>query len=117
MWIFQSRKLFPGLKQVGLEFCEHYVYGKWKGVIFLKVGKEKKSVKLNLVNTNVWGPDNVSSLGGSNYYVTFIDDATGKTQVYCIQKKYDVFNTFKKWKILVENEIRKKLKCLVALLR
>ena len=28
------------------------------------------------------------------------------------RKKFDVFNTFKKWKALVENETRKKLKCL-----
>jgi transposase InsO family protein len=54
----------------------------------------------------------VSSLGGSYYYVTFIDDATRKTWVYCIRKKYDVFDTFKKWKALVENETRNKLKCL-----
>ena len=64
------------------------------------------------MHTDVWGPAQVSSLGGSKYYVTFIDDATRKTWVYCIQKKYDVFNTFKKWKALVENEIGKKLKCL-----
>ena len=42
----------------------------------------------------------------------FIDDATIKTLVYCIHKNYDVFNTFKKWKALVENETGKKLKCL-----
>ena len=64
------------------------------------------------MHTNVWGPTQVSSLSVSNYYVTFIDDATRKTWVYCIQKKSDVFNTFKKWKDLVENEIGKKLKCL-----
>ena len=54
----------------------------------------------------------VASLGVSNYRVTFIDDATGKNWVYCIQKKYDVFGTFNKWKALVANEIGKKLKCL-----
>ena len=48
----------------------------------------------------------------SSYYVTFIDDATRKTWVYCIQKKSDVFETFKKWKDLVENETRNKLKFL-----
>ena len=70
-----------------MEFCEHYVYGKQKRVIFLRVGKEKKSEKLELVHTDVWGPAQVSSLDGSKYYVTFIDDATRKTLVYCIQKK------------------------------
>ena len=34
----------------------------------------------------------------------FIDDATRKTWVYYIKKKYDFFDTFKKWKSLVENE-------------
>jgi hypothetical protein len=31
---------------------------------------------------------------------------------YCIRQKYDVFDTFKKWKALVENETGKSLKCL-----
>ena len=78
----------------------------------LRVGKEKKSEKLELVHTDVWGPSQVSSLDGSRYYVTFIDDATRKTWIYCIQNKYDVFNIFKKWKALVEIETGKKLKCL-----
>jgi hypothetical protein len=104
--------LFPDLKQIVLDFFEHRVYGKQKRVRFLKVGKEKKSERLELVHTDVWGPTQVSSLGGSHYYVTFIDDATRKTWVYCIQQKSDVFDTFKKWKALVENEIGKIFKCL-----
>ena len=49
-----------------------------------RVGKEKKNERLELVHTYVWGPAQVSSVGGSRYYVTFIDDATRKTWVYCI---------------------------------
>ena len=56
------------------------------------------------MHTNVWGPNQVQSLGVSHYYVTFIDDETRKTWVYYIRYKYDVFATFKKWKDLVENE-------------
>ena len=48
----------------------------------------------------------------SQYYVIFIDDGTRKNWVYCIQQKFDVFDTFKKWKALVENETVKRLKCL-----
>jgi hypothetical protein len=55
------------------------------------------------VHTDVWGLDHLSSLGGSHYYVTFIDDATRKTWVYSIRQKSDVFDTFKKLKALVEN--------------
>jgi hypothetical protein len=84
MHIFHKRNVFPYLKQIDLEFCEHCVYGKHMRVIFLRVRKEKKSERLDLVHTNVWGLDKVSYLGGSCYYVTFIDDATKKTWVYCI---------------------------------
>ena len=31
-----------------------------------------------LVHTDVWGSTQLQSLGGSHYYVTFIDDATRK---------------------------------------
>ena len=43
--------------------------GKHKRVRFLRVGKQKKSEKLELVHTNVWGLSQVQSLGGSRYYV------------------------------------------------
>jgi hypothetical protein len=112
MQIIHKRNLLPDLKQIDLDFCEHCVYGKQKRVRFLRVRKEKKNERLDLVHTDVWGLAQVSSLGGSRYYVTFIDDATRKTWVYCIRQKSDVFDTFKKWKALVENEIGKSLKCL-----
>jgi hypothetical protein len=108
MQILHKINLLPYFKQIDLDFCEHCVYGKQKRVIFLRVGKEKKSERLEFVHRNVWGPTHVSSLGVSCY----IDDATRKTWVYCIRQKYDVFYTFKKWKYLVENETGKRLKCL-----
>ncbi|MDF3681121.1 hypothetical protein P3S38_29540, partial [Enterobacter hormaechei] len=62
-----------------------------------KIGKEKKNEKLVLLHTNVCGLAQVSSLGGSHYYVTFIDDATRKVWIYFLRQKSDVFQTFKKW--------------------
>ena len=97
------------MKQVSLEFDDNYVYGIQKRVRFLKIGKHKKSEKLELVHTYVWGPDQVQYFGVSHYYVTLIDDANRKTWVCCIRQKYDVFATFKKWKALVESEIGKNL--------
>ena len=54
MNILHSRNLFPGLKNVDLDFCENCIYGKQKRVRFLRVGKEKKNKKLELVHTYVW---------------------------------------------------------------
>jgi len=66
MQILHSRNFLLGLKHVDLEFCENCVYGKQKRVRFLRVWKEKKRKKLELVNTDVWGPTHVSSLSGSH---------------------------------------------------
>ena len=54
MKILHSRNLLPGLKNIDLDLCENYVYGKHMRVRFLRVGREKKSEKLELVHTNVW---------------------------------------------------------------
>jgi hypothetical protein len=86
MQILQKRNLLPDLKQIDLDFCEHCVYGKQKRVRFLRVEKEKKNERLELVHTDVWGPAQVSSLGGSHYYVNFIDDATRKTWFIAFDK-------------------------------
>ena len=88
------------------------MYGKQKRVSFVKSEKQKKDEKLEPVHTDVWGLAQVSSLGGSHYYVTCIDVATRKVWVYFLRQKFDVFQTFNKWKCLIENEIGKKIKCL-----
>ena len=78
MKLIHSKKVLPGLKCVNIDFYESCVYGKQKRVSFVKTGKEKKKENLELVHTDEWGLAQVSSLGGSHYYVTFIDDATRK---------------------------------------
>ena len=55
MKVLHSKKVLPGLKCVNMDFCESCVYGKQKRVSFVKIGKENKKEKLELVHTNVWG--------------------------------------------------------------
>ena len=63
---------------------------------FLKTGRILKAEKLELIHTDLWGPSPVASLGGSRYYITFIDDSSRKVWVYFLKNKFDVFGTFKK---------------------
>ena len=76
MKVLNSKKVLTGLKCVNMDFYESCLYGKQKRVSFVKTGKEKKSERLELVHTVVWGLAKVSSFGGSHYYVTLIYDAT-----------------------------------------
>ena len=46
----------------------------------------------------------VKTLRGHQYYVTFIDDHSGKTWVYLMKSKDEVFNKFREFKAEVEKE-------------
>ena len=74
-------------------------------------GKRAKQI-LELVHNDVFGPMNVPSWGKSVYYVSFIDDFSRNTWVYFLKKKSEVFNTFKAFKTLVENQTEKKIEVL-----
>ena len=52
----------------------------------------------------------VKSIGGSLYYVTFIDDFSRNTWMYLIKTKDEVFGKFQEFKAEVENLIDKKIK-------
>ena len=67
---------------------------------------------LNYVHTNVWGPTRDSSLGGSHYFVTFIDDFSCKVWVYFMKQKYEVFEKVKLWKDEVEKQMDRKIRYL-----
>jgi transposase InsO family protein len=54
----------------------------------------------------------VPSLGKSVYYVSFIDDFSMNTWIYFLRKKCEVFNMFKEFKALVENQTEKIIKVL-----
>jgi hypothetical protein len=54
----------------------------------------------------------VPSLSGYLYYVTFIDDYSMRTWIFFMETKDDVFNRFREFRALVENQTRKKIKIL-----
>ena len=105
-----SKGKLPELKSIDFDMCESCILGKQKKVSFLKIGRTSKAEKLELVHIDLWGPSPVASLGGSRYYITFIDDSSRKVWVYFLKNKSDVFETFKKWKAMVETDVFKTFK-------
>jgi len=68
---------------------------------------------LDLIHSDVCGPMSNKSLGGHQYYVTFIDDHSRKTWLdYLLKTKDEVFEKFKEFRSEVENLIEKKIKTL-----
>jgi len=64
----------------------------------------KATRKLDVIHSDVCGLVEVKSLGGNNYFVTFIDEFTTKLWIYLLAKKSDVFEVFKKFRKIVQNE-------------
>jgi transposase InsO family protein len=60
----------------------------------------------------VFGPVPIPSLGKSLYYISFIDDFSRNTWIYFLRNKSEVFDKFKEFKALVENQTKKKIKVL-----
>ena len=78
MKMLLSRGKLPELKSIDFDMYESCILGKQKNVNFLKTGRTLKAEKLELVHTDLWRPSPVASLGGSRYYITFIDDSSRK---------------------------------------
>lgn len=66
---------FPDLEEE-LSICVACQYGKQTRLPFPKKVAWKSTQKLQLVHTDVGGPQKTPSLKGSKYYIAFIDDFT-----------------------------------------
>ena len=53
-------------------------------------------------------------MGGCSYFISFIDDYSRKAWIYILKQKSNVFEIFKKFKVLVENEKDLKIKYLYS---
>lgn len=65
---------------------------------------------LELIHSDVIGPMENVSIGGSRYILTFVDDFSRKVFIFILKKKSDVFAAFKEFKAFVENQTNKKIK-------
>jgi transposase InsO family protein len=106
-----KKNLLKSVKTCKLDFCKFYILGKHNRVQF-KTNTYKTDGIMDYVHSDVWGPVRTASRGGHMYFVIFIDDFSRKVWVYFMQHKSKTFAKFKLWKAEVENQTRKKVKCL-----
>ncbi len=101
------------LKELSLHHnCEGCIKGKHQRTSFPKDGPIRASQLLEIVHNDVCGPMRITSHGGAQYFLTFIDDFSRKIHVYFLKTKRESFEKFKQYKALVENEVGHKIKVL-----
>ena len=60
------------------------------------------SAPFDLVHSNVWGPSPISIKGGSQYYVSFIEDYTCYCWVYLMKHGSDFLNIYNAFRAYVK---------------
>ena len=65
-----------------------------------------------IMHSKICGPMRTSSIGGCNYFLTFIGDYSKKTWVYFLKHKSETFSCFQQFKALVENQSEHRIKIL-----
>jgi 5'-3' exoribonuclease 2 len=106
-----KKELLVGCNMSKLEFCEHCIFGKNKRVKFNAFVHTTKGI-LEYVHADLWGPSRKKSLGGTSYMLTIIDDYSRKVWPYFLKHKYEDFDAFRKWKVMIEKQTEKKVKLL-----
>jgi hypothetical protein len=91
--------------------CKECALGKYAKTVFPSSDNRSKGI-LDLIHSDVCGPMSAVSIGGFNYYVSFIDDHSGNTWIYFMKTKDEVFSRFQELKAFVENQTGGKIKVL-----
>lgn len=110
-----SKKLVCGLDVLNVPQninCKVCMESKICAQAFPQVSQTRSKELLELIHTDVCGPINKPSVGGSRYFVTFIDDMSRQIFVYFIKSKGEVFDKFKLFKAMVECQTDRKIKAI-----
>jgi hypothetical protein len=91
--------------------CESCILAKHQRDSFPDASYREKE-HLELVHTDLCGPMKTQSIGGSFYFLTFIDDFSRKAWVYFLKHKSETFEKFREFKSLTEKQSGKYIKVL-----
>ncbi len=90
--------------------CDYCVLGKGHRQPFPKTSPTRTTKLLELVHSDVVGPLEIPSHGGSRYFVTFIDDFSRWTVVYMMKKKSESFECFQRYHKMAQTHTGRKLR-------
>ena len=83
--------------------CEACTLGKMHRSSFPKQSQHRATQLLEIIHSDICGPMQVESIGGSKYMLMFTDDYSRYTTVYFLKNKNEVIVRFKHYVSQVEN--------------
>jgi hypothetical protein len=95
------------------EFCEACEKG--KAAVKQPFPKELKcrvQTYGKLIHTDLWGPAQTVSIGGSSYYMSFTDDFSRKTHILFLKHKSEALGAFKQYEARLTRQHDAKIKTL-----
>ena len=103
--VLAIKKHLP-VKGTSLLPCTHFMSEKQNRDVFRRFPSRRKPDMLDLVHTDVCTMQS-NTLGGTLYYVTFIDDHLRKVWAYALKSKDRVLDVFKYFHVKVERQTGK----------
>ena len=91
--LLSNKNMVSGFPRGGTscDKCEACILGKQHRLPFNSGNSRRARYPLELVHTDLVGPMQVTSIGGSTYFMTFIDDFSRRTWVYFLKNKSEAF--------------------------
>jgi len=87
------------------QFCEGCAFGKQHRSPFHWDDPRQRSINPgDLIHTDLCGPMNVPSVGGSMYFILFKDDCSGFRVIECFKRKTDTAASFKRFTVQLQRE-------------
>jgi hypothetical protein len=78
-----------------MEFCEVCVKAKSAWKPFPKESTSRALTYGEMVHTDLWGPAQTTSIGGSLYYISFTDNYSRQTRIHFLKLKSEALTAFK----------------------
>ena len=64
----------------------------------------------DIIHSDVWGPSPVSSIGGSRYFVVFVDDYSRYSWIFHMKHRFELLQVYSNFAKMVETQFSKRIK-------
>jgi hypothetical protein len=68
------------------------------------------SATFDLIHSDVWGPSSIPTVGGSRYFVIFVDDFSRYTWIYLMKNRSEVLTIYRDFAKMVQTQYSKAIK-------